>query len=91
MNELTTLELTLLQLINEGAGKYDWYRLETRLSRMNVPRVPDMMSVLQDMTARGLVRRYVTPGSPRDRWEVTEKGLAVLQAGEANQRMILAR
>lgn len=91
MSELTAFELTLLQLIRAGAGKYDWYRLETRLSRMDVPRVPDMMSVLKDMIARGLVLRYVTPASPRDRWEVTEKGRALLETAEANAPVVLAR
>lgn len=91
MSQLTTCERTLLQLIRAGAGTYDWYRLETHLSRIDVPRVPDMMSVLADMVARGLVLRHVTPGSPRDRWEVTEKGRALLETAEANVPGVLAR
>ena len=91
MNKLTTLERALLQIVHEGAGQWGWYQLATRLSRMDVPRVPDMLSTLKDMAGRGLVQRHVVPGSPQDRWEVTEKGFAVLKASEADQTLVLAR
>lgn len=84
MNKPTLLELTLLRIIHRGNGQANWYQLETGLSRMDVPRVPGMMTVLNEMVARGIVTRRVTPGSPFDKWQLTEDGLALLEAAETD-------
>ena len=72
--QLTQLELVLLQLIEKGKGQWSWYELANALSRRDVPREPDMMTVLKDLAQRELVKRYVEKESPRDRWELTSKG-----------------
>jgi PadR family transcriptional regulator PadR len=38
-----------------------------------------MMTVLKNLCQRGLVKRYVEKESPRDRWELTSKGEALLK------------
>jgi hypothetical protein len=80
MSNLTTLELALLRLIHKEDGKANWYQLETGLSRLDVPRTPDMTTVLNELITRGLVVRRVVTGSPFDKWSLTDKGLAALEA-----------
>jgi PadR family transcriptional regulator PadR len=70
--QLTQLELVFLQLIERG--KWSWYELANALFRRDVPREPDMMTVLKNLAQPGLVKRYVEKESPRDRWELTSKG-----------------
>ena len=77
--QLTQLELVLLQLVEKGKGKWSWYELANALSRRDVTREPDMMTVLKNLSQRGLVKRYVEKESPRDRWELTSKGEALLK------------
>ena len=77
--QLTQLELVLLQLIERGKGQWSCYELASSLSRRDVPKEPDMMRVLKNLAERGLVRRYVEKGSPRDRWELTLEGELLLR------------
>ncbi len=76
--KLTQLELVLLKLVAKGEGNWSWYEIATSLSRLDVPREPDMMIVLKNLAAEGLLRRYVEQGSPRDRWELTPAGNKIL-------------
>jgi len=76
---LTQLELVLLELIQKGKGQWSWYELANALSRRDVPRDPDMMAVLKNLTERGLVKRYIEKGSPHDRWELTSEGESILR------------
>jgi PadR family transcriptional regulator PadR len=76
--KLTQLELVLLQLVFKGKGNWSWYEIASSLSRLDVPREPDMMTVLKDMKSKGLVERHIQPGSPRDRWELTPIGSEIL-------------
>jgi DNA-binding PadR family transcriptional regulator len=76
---LTQLELTLLQLVAKGEGEWSWYEIAQALSRLDVPREPDMMQVLKKLVAEGFLNREVQPGSPRDRWELTEAGKTKIQ------------
>lgn len=78
--QLTQLELVLLQLIEKGQGQWSWYELANALSRRDVPREPDMMTVLKNLIQQDLVKRYVESGSPRDRWELTLKGEFLLKS-----------
>lgn len=71
---LTQLEFVLLQLVAKGEGKWSWYEIAQALSRLDVPREPDMMQVLKKLAAEGFLNREVQPGSPRDRWELTLSG-----------------
>ena len=64
---LTQLEFVLLQLVAKGDGKWSWYEIAQALSRLDVPREPDMMQVLKKLAAEGLLNREIQPGSPRDR------------------------
>lgn len=73
--QLTQLELVLLELVAKGEGNWSWYELANALSRRDVPREPDMMEVLKKLAAEGLLKRYVKTGSPRDRWELTLRGM----------------
>jgi PadR family transcriptional regulator PadR len=77
--QLTQLELVLLQLIERGKGQWSWYELANALSRRDVPREPDMMTVLKNLAERGLVERYVEKESPRDHWKLTSKGEFLLK------------
>lgn len=77
--QLTQLELMLLQLIEKGKGQWSWYEIANALSRQDVPREPDMMTVLKNLARQGFVKRYIEPGSPRDRWELTSEGELLLQ------------
>jgi PadR family transcriptional regulator PadR len=77
--QLTQLELVLLQFVERGKGKWSWYELANALSRRDVPREPDMMTVLKNLAQQGLVKRYVEKESPRDRWELTSKGEVLLK------------
>ena len=78
--QLTQLELVLLQLVERGKGQWSWYELANSLSRRDVPREPDMMTVLKKLAQQGFVKRYVEKESPRDRWELTSKGEFLLKA-----------
>ncbi|WP_026731181.1 hypothetical protein [Fischerella sp. PCC 9605] len=76
--KLTQLELVLLELVAKGEGNWSWYEIASSLSHIDVPREPDMMVVLKNLAAEGLLKRYVEPGSPRDRWELTSAGNKIL-------------
>lgn len=78
--QLTQLELVLLQLIETGQKQWSWYELANALSRREVPREPDMMTVLKNLAERGLVKRYTKKESPQDRWELTIKGEFLLKS-----------
>jgi len=78
-NKITQLESLLIQLVAKGKGNWGWYELANALSRRDVPREPDMMTVLKKLDADGLLKRYVQPGSPRDRWELTAAGMIIWQ------------
>jgi len=71
---LSELEMVLLRLVEKGGGRWGWHQLASQLSRVDVPRQPDMMSVLKKLAAEGLLVRHVIEGSPNDRWELTEPG-----------------
>jgi PadR family transcriptional regulator PadR len=77
--QLTQLELVLLQFVERGKGEWSWYELANALSRRDVPREPDMMTVLKNLAQQGLVKRYVEKESPHDRWELTSKGEVLLK------------
>lgn len=77
--QLTQLELVLLELILKGQGQWSWYDLANALSRRDVPREPDMMTVLKKMIERGLVQRYIEKDSPHDRWKLALKGELLLK------------
>ncbi len=87
--QLTQLEFILLELVAKGEGKWSWYELANALSRRDVPREPDMMVVLKQLAADGLLQRHVEAGSPRDRWELTDEGNAILKA-EKQEKIKLA-
>ena len=72
--KLSELERVLLRLVDKGGGQWGWHQLASHLSRMDVPRQPDMMTVLKKLAAEGLLVRHVTEGSPNDRWDLTEEG-----------------
>lgn len=76
---LTQLEFVLLQLVAKGEGQWSWYEIAQALSRLDVPREPDMMQVLKKLATEGFLNREVQPGSPRDRWELTEAGKSKIQ------------
>lgn len=76
---LTQLEFVLLELVAKGEGKWSWYEIAQALSRLDVPREPDMMQVLKKLAAEGLLNREIQPGSPRDRWQLTEQGKSTIR------------
>lgn len=80
--QLTQLELALLKLVAKGQGNFSWYELANSLSRLDVPREPDMMVVLKDMVAKDLLKRHIQPGSPRDSWALTPTGINILMKCE---------
>ena len=82
---LTNLERVILELVSKGKGKWGWYQICTRLSRMEVDRDPDPMTVLKELSSRGLVLRHVKPESPDDRWAITNAGAEVLKSGHNNE------
>lgn len=71
------LERTVLHLVREGGGQASWHRLATRLPSYDVPLQPDLMKVLQDLKARGLVTQTLAGGG-MDRWAITPAGVAAL-------------
>ncbi len=64
--KVTQLELVLLELVAKGEGNWSWYEIANHLSRLDVSREPDMMVVLKNLATKGLLTRYVQPGSPRE-------------------------
>ena len=44
------------------------------------------MTVLKRLADLGLVVRHLNPGSPNDRWELTEMGRSELKAGLSRER-----
>ncbi|WP_414563809.1 MULTISPECIES: hypothetical protein [unclassified Anabaena] len=80
--QLTQLELVLLKLVAKGQGNFSWYELANSLSRLDVPREPDMMVVLKNLVAKGLLTRHIQPGSPRDSWDLTPIGTNILMEYE---------
>jgi len=78
LNQLTQLELVLLELVAKGQGRWSWYELANALSRRDVPREPDMMIVLKKLATDGFVTRYIETNLPRDRWELTPEGSIVI-------------
>jgi predicted ArsR family transcriptional regulator len=87
--QVTQLEFILLELVAKGEGKWSWYELANALSRRDVPREPDMMVVLKQLAADGLLIRHMEAGSPRDRWELTAEGNAIL-IEQTNEKIKLA-
>ena len=77
-NQLSKLELVLIELVAKGAGNWSWYEIGQALSRRDVERETDMMVALKTLAADGLLKRYVEPGNPRDRWEVTPEGQKIM-------------
>jgi hypothetical protein len=71
------LERTVLRLVREGRGRASWHSLATRLPSFDVPLDPDVMTVLKDLQARGLVTRTLVGGG-MDAWAITLAGEAVL-------------
>ena len=86
LTQLTQLELVLLELVAKSQGNWSWYELAKALSRRDVPRAPDMMVVLKQLAADGLVKRYLETNSPRDRWELTPEGSIVLANAKADSQ-----
>lgn len=86
--QLTQLELVLLKLVVKGQGNWSWYELANSLSRLDVPREPDMMAVLKDLVAKDLLERHILPGSPRDRWELTPAGTKILMEYQYHQDIV---
>jgi PadR family transcriptional regulator PadR len=86
MGELTELERVILQLVERGDGKWGWYKIATRLSSLDVPRDPDLMTVLKTLVVKGLVNRSTTEGSPHDQWELTESGKAAIAPPRSSPR-----
>ena len=86
MPGLSAHEQTILDLVRRGDGKWGWYQFEIRLSNIDVPRNPDLMTVLKRLADLGLVVRHLNPGSPNDRWELTEMGRSELKAGLSRER-----
>ncbi|MDH6059940.1 hypothetical protein NWP17_05730 [Chrysosporum bergii ANA360D] len=80
--QLTQLELVLLKLVAKGQGNFSWYELANSLSRLDVPREPDMMTVLKNLVAKGLLKRHIQPGSPRDSWDLTPTGMKMVMQCE---------
>lgn len=79
MRMLSELEMVLLRLVQQGGGRWGWYQLASRLSRLDVPREPDMMARLKALVEDGYLVRHTSPGSPNDRWELTEAGREALR------------
>ena len=86
--KLTQLELVLIQLVAKGNGNWSWYEIASHLSRLDVPREPDMMVVLKKLAAEGLLKREVELGSPRDRWELTSTGVRIIEAKQTKRKKI---
>ncbi|HLP88288.1 MAG TPA: hypothetical protein VK184_06815 [Nostocaceae cyanobacterium] len=78
----------LLKLVAKGEGKWSWYEIANSLSRLDVPREPDMMVILKDMQSKGWLQRYIQPGSPRDRWELTPDGNKILMEDQYNRDIL---
>lgn len=81
MDTLSQLDRLLLDAVTEGRGEWSWHQIARHLADVDAPREPDMMVSLKDLVARGLLGRETTPGSPRDRWWVTDAGRAALGSG----------
>jgi len=75
---MSEIELIILQLVSRGEGKYSWYEIAQGLSRLDVPREPDMLSVLKKLEIEGLLTRRIEPDSPRDSWELTGEGRKIV-------------
>ncbi|MEA5551039.1 hypothetical protein VB713_08615 [Anabaena cylindrica UHCC 0172] len=58
------------------------------LSRLDLPREPDMMVVLKNLVARGLLERHIQTGSPRDRWNLTPASTKILMEHQYHQDMV---
>lgn len=76
--QLNKLESVLIQLVAKGGGNWSWYEIGQALSRRDVPRETDMMVALKKLAVDGLLKRYVEPGNPRDRWEITPAGQKII-------------
>lgn len=72
------LERTVLRLVRDGGGRASWHDLATRLPSYDVPLDPDVMTVLKDLHARGLVTRTLVGGG-MDAWAITPAGEAALE------------
>src|SRR5262249_33108621 len=73
------LERTVLRLVREGGGRASWHRPATRLPAFDGPLDPDVMTVLEDLQARGLVTRTLVGGG-MDAWAITPSGEALLDS-----------
>ncbi len=76
---LDRLDRTVLELVAQGHGYRGWHELATRLSALDVPRQPDLMTVLGRLQSRGLVVR-IPRQAGSDHWAVTGQGVAALRA-----------
>jgi hypothetical protein len=74
------LERALLMLVDQGGGAASWHWLATRLPLHEVPLVPDAMTALKALRARGLVGDRPAPSGAKgmDAWSITGTGRARL-------------
>jgi hypothetical protein len=82
--ELSEHERGVLELVRDGGEQASWYWLAKRVPLRGLPLVPDVMTVLKELRARGLVADREL-GDGMDRWWLTPAGEAAL-AGAAAPR-----
>lgn len=70
------LESSLIRIVARGQGNLGWHDIGVQLSMLDVPRDRDMLATLKALAGRDLLRERVDGN--RDRWEVTDAGLAAL-------------
>lgn len=77
--DLSLLERTVLGIVHQARGRADWHAVATRLSTLDVPRQPDVLTVLGRLQRLGLVVRVIR-GQGADHWAMTARGSALVQA-----------
>lgn len=70
-------ERGVLELVRDGGEQASWYWLGKRAPLRGLPPVPDLMAVLKELRARGLVESREVGGG-MDRWRLTPAGEAAL-------------
>lgn len=68
----------VLSIVRQGEGTFSWYNIERRLSNEDVPRQFDLMAILIELSAVGLVVRNQAHGSEDSTWELTDSGVHYL-------------
>lgn len=75
---MTDFEIILLRLVAKGKGQWSWYEIGNRLPGPYLNQASEMMDILKQLADLGYINHHTEVGEARDRWELSDKGIKLL-------------